>query len=111
MSWYYIVLIIVGCIAAIYFTGLLVYVNQAKDCDGVNLLTCKEKTIRTERGELNVQGSLDNLQIFSFLAGFFFPITWTIVILGYVIDFLSMIISPITKCIINKNKKFNNENN
>lgn len=111
MAWYYIILIIVGCITAMYFTGLLVYVNQAKDCDGVNLLTCKEETVETERGELNVQGSLDNLTIFSVFAGIFFPITWTIVILGYIIKFLSMIVSPITNCIINKNKKFKNENN
>lgn len=108
MTWYYIVLIIVGCIIAMYFTGLLVYVNLAKDCDGVNLLTYKGKTVITERGALDVQGSLDNLKIFSVFAGFFFPITWTIVILHYILRFLSMIVSPITNCIINKNKKFNN---
>lgn len=105
MTWYYSVLIVVGCIIAMYFTGLLVYVNGAKDCDGVNLLTCKEKTVITERGELNVQGSLDNLRIFSIFAGILFPITWTVVILDYIIRFLSIIISPITNCIINKNKK------
>lgn len=104
MAWYYIVLIIIGCIAAMYFTGLLVYVNQAKDCDGVNLLTCKEKTVRTERGELNVEGSLNNLKVFSLLAGIFFPITWFIVIFTFMFEMLNKIVSPITNFIINKKK-------
>lgn len=90
---------------AMYFTGLLVYVNQAKDCDGVNLLKCKEEIIKTERGILNVQGSLDNLKVFSLLAGIFFPITWFIIIFTFILEMLSKIVSPITNFIINKNKK------
>jgi len=104
MSWYWIVLIVVGCILAGYITGLLFYVINAKDCDGVNLLTCKDHTVQTEHGELNVDASRDNLFAFATVAGIFFPGTILVYLMVMLMTAIKWMLSPITKFIIDKNK-------
>lgn len=85
-----------------YITGMLVYIFSARNCDGVNLLECEKKVVRTERGLLNVEGSLFNLTLLAVFAGLLFPITWALCVLYVLVNVFEWMVTPISKFLINK---------
>ena len=85
-----------------YITGMFVYIFSARNCDGVNLLECEKKFVKTERGLLNVEGSLFNLTLLSVFSGLLFPITWVFGVLYVLVNVFEWMVTPISKFLINK---------